>query len=246
MISFDNVHKYLLGIHILKGVSLQIKQGETFFIVGPSGSGKSVLLRHMIGLHKADGGRVIVDGTEVSALGIRELDQFRKRFGVLFQSGALINWMNVEDNVALPLREQKKKLSNAEIAEKVEKTLGLVGMEYAAEKKPSDISGGMRKRTALARAIITEPDFILYDEPTSGLDPVMSRRIDRLIRTLQDTLKLTSIVVTHDLISAFETGDRIAMLSGGKIIECGTASEFRNSSNPVVQEFVSAQIHDIS
>jgi phospholipid/cholesterol/gamma-HCH transport system ATP-binding protein len=240
MIIFDNVHKFLAGTYILKGVNFEIKQGETFVIVGPSGTGKSVTIRHMIGLHKPDQGRIIVGGQDVGLLEGRALERFRCRFGVLFQSGALLNWMNIRDNVGLPLKETTR-IKKRELDRKVNEVLALVGLEDAGEKMPSDISGGMMKRAGLARAIITEPEIILYDEPTSGLDPIMSRKIDALIASLKKKLKITSVVVTHDLHSAFGIGDRIAMLNGGKVIECGTVQEFKKSKNDFVQEFIAAQ-----
>ena len=241
MIKFENVHKWLQGQHILKGINLHIARGETLVLVGPTGTGKSVSLKHLIALHDPDEGDIIVDGVNMQTLTDKELEKFRLKFGMLFQSGALLNWLNIADNVALPLRENTN-LSEKEILERVCETLSLVGLEDAALKRPSQVSGGMRKRAGLARAIITEPQVLLYDEPTSGLDPVMSRRIDKLIVMLKDKLQVTSVVVTHDMISAFAIADKIAMIYEGVIVEVGTPREFRNSKNPIVQEFIGAQM----
>jgi len=241
MIRFENVHKWLQGQHVLKGVDLHVERGETLVIVGPTGTGKSVSLKHLIALHEPDDGDIVVDGVNMQTLNDKELEKFRLKFGMLFQSGALLNWMNIEDNIALPLRENTK-LSENEILIRVAETMEIVGLTDAALKRPGQVSGGMRKRAGLARAIITEPEVLLYDEPTSGLDPVMSRRIDRLILSLKKRLKVTSVVVTHDMISAFAIADKIAMIYDGKIIEVGTPSEFRASTNPVVQEFIGAQM----
>ncbi len=240
MIKFEKVHKYLGGHHILKGVDLHIKKGETFVLVGPSGTGKSVMLRHIIGLHFPDDGKVIVNGTDMGKCSSKELEKVRYNCGMLFQSGALLNWMSVAENIALPLIENTK-LKKAEINKRVEEVLPLVELDHAGHKSPSDISGGMKKRAGLARAIITEPDIVLYDEPTSGLDPVMSRKVDKLILNLNKKLNVTSLVVTHDLQSAFSIADRIAMIYKGEIIICDTVENFKKSKHEVVREFIEAQ-----
>ncbi len=240
MIKFEKVHKYLGGHHILKGVDLHIKKGETFVLVGPSGTGKSVMLRHIIGLHFADEGAVIVNGKDLKKASNRELEKIRFNCGMLFQSGALLNWMSVAGNIALPLIENTN-LSKSEIQEKVDAVLPLVELEHAGHKNPSDISGGMKKRAGLARAIITEPEIVLYDEPTSGLDPVMSRKVDKLILNLNKKLNVTSLVVTHDLQSAFSIADRIAMIYKGEIIICDTVENFKKCNHEVVREFIEAQ-----
>ncbi len=240
MIKFENVHKYLGGNHILKGINLHIKKGETFVLVGPSGTGKSVLLRHIIALHIADEGKIIINNQNIATLKTKTLEKLRSNCGMLFQSGALLNWMNVEENIALPLVETTT-LSKLEIQKRLDETLPLVELEDARKKNPSDISGGMKKRAGLARAIITNPDIILYDEPTSGLDPVMSRKIDKLILSLKHKLNITSLVVTHDLQSAFAIADRIAMIYKGEIIECDTVERFKQSKNSFVREFIDAQ-----
>lgn len=240
MIQFDHVSKSFGSKKILDDVSYEIRRGEVFMIVGPSGTGKSVSLKHMVRLLTPDAGRVLVCGEDISHADGTELERMREHFGYLFQGGALLAWMNVADNVALPLRE-KTDMDEDAIHEKVMKTLALVGLENDALKMPSEISGGMQKRAGLARAIIRDPEIVLYDEPTSGLDPVMSRHIDRLIADLNRKLGVTSIVVTHDLNSALSIGHRIAMLKAGRIVEISTPDEFRNSANPEVREFMDAQ-----
>jgi phospholipid/cholesterol/gamma-HCH transport system ATP-binding protein len=240
MIEFINVCKKFGSQTILDGLSLTIAKGETCVIVGPSGTGKSVTLRHMIGLLTPDAGSILVAGENAVGLKGRKLEALRHRFGILFQSGALLNWMNVYDNVALPLYENTH-LPESEIRRRVSERLAMVGMVGMEHKMPSELSGGMRKRIGLARAIVTDPEIILYDEPTSGLDPVMSRTIDDLVRELQARLGVTSVVVTHDLHSAFAIGDRLIMLSNGKAVFSGTPKEFANSAVPQVREFVEAQ-----
>ena len=240
MIRFENVTKSFGPKKVLDDVSYEIAKGEVFMIVGPSGTGKRVSLKHMVRLLTPDAGRVLVAGEDISHADGTDLERMREHYGYLFQGGALLAWMTVADNVALPLRE-KTKMGEDEIHDKVMKTLALVGLEHDAGKMPSEISGGMQKRAGLARAIIRDPEIVLYDEPTSGLDPVMSRHIDRLIADLNNKLGVTSVVVTHDLNSALSIGHRIAMLKNGKIVELGTPDEFRNSTNPHVIEFMDAQ-----
>ncbi len=240
MIRFEHVSKSFGPKKVLDDVSYEIAKGEVFMVVGPSGTGKSVSLKHMVRLLTPDSGRVLVAGEDISHADGADLERMREHYGYLFQGGALLAWMNVADNVALPLRE-KTTMGEAEIRDKVMRTLALVGLEKDAEKMPSEISGGMQKRAGLARAIIRDPEIVLYDEPTSGLDPVMSRHIDRLIADLNKKLGITSVVVTHDLNSALSIGHRIAMLKDGKIVELGTPDEFRNSTNRFVVEFMDAQ-----
>ena len=240
MIKFEHVSKELGGRMILNDVSLHIKKGETFVIVGPSGAGKSVSLKHMVRMMTPDSGSVMIGDTIISQAIGSELENTRERFGYLFQGGALLAWLSVTENVALPLRE-KTSMSSCDILDRVHETLKLVGLENDGEKRPSEISGGMQKRAGLARAIIRKPEIVLYDEPTSGLDPVTSRTIDALIENLRVELGVTSVVVTHDLHSALTIGTRIGMLCGGNIIELSTPEEFIKSSVPEVQGFLESQ-----
>ncbi len=240
MLELRNIHKRLGGKKILDGLDLVIGRAETLVIVGSSGSGKSVTLQHMVGLLVPDGGEVLVDGEDINLVSGRQLEKLRNKFGMLFQSGALINWMSVYDNVALPLIE-KTTLNDEQIDKIVREKLALVELEGAGDKMPGEISGGMKKRAGLARAIVREPEIVLYDEPTSGLDPIMSRNIDRLIRDLQKKLGTTAVVVTHDLTSAFAVGDRVALLHEGKIAELAPPSDFVNSQHPRVREFIESQ-----
>jgi phospholipid/cholesterol/gamma-HCH transport system ATP-binding protein len=240
MIRFENVTKILGGRAVLDNVSFEVGEGETFVIVGLSGAGKSVTLKHMIRLMQPDSGRVLIDGDDINELGRRALQAVRSKFGVLFQSAALLQWMSVRDNVALPLREHTK-MPEDEIIERVNARLELLSLDDAGDKYPSDISGGMQKRAGLARAIIMDPKMVLYDEPTSGLDPVTSRRIDDLIVNMRKQLGITSVVVTHDLHSALAIGSRIMMLHHGQIVENAPPAEFIKSKNETVQSFLESQ-----
>lgn len=240
MIRFENVTKRLGRRNVLDDCSFSIERGETFVVVGFSGAGKSVTLKHMVRLLTPDNGRVWVGDECVSDARGEELEKIRSRFGYLFQSGALLQWLNVGDNVGLPLREHTR-MDDDEIDALALEKLKLVNLEEAWDKYPDNISGGMRKRVALARAIITKPEIILYDEPTSGLDPVTSRQIDRLINDLRNELGVTSIVVTHDLHSALAIGTRIGMLYEGQMIEVATPDDFIRSPNEIVQSFLEAQ-----
>ena len=240
IVRFDAVTKSLGGRTVLDAVSFDIRRGETFVIVGPSGVGKSVTLKHMVRLLTPDDGRVFVGEDEVSTARGTRLESIRNRFGYLFQGGALLAWLTTAENVALPLRE-KTTLSEAEIQERVMTMLGLVGLEKDAAKLPDEISGGMRKRAGLARAIVRNPEIVLYDEPTSGLDPVTSRTIDALIEKMRKELGVTSVVVTHDLHSALSIGTRIAMLHGGHVVDVSTPEEFVESPNEEVRGFLDAQ-----
>jgi phospholipid/cholesterol/gamma-HCH transport system ATP-binding protein len=240
MIRLENVVKTLGTRRVLDGVSLEVRKGETMVIVGPSGTGKSVTLKHMVRLLTPDEGRVLVGDDVVSEASGQRLEKIRSRFGVLFQGGALLEWLSVGENVALPLRE-KTRMVEAEIEQKVIEKLKMVGLEADIDKFPSEISGGMRKRVGLARAIVLNPEIILYDEPTSGLDPVSSRTIDKLIDALRQELGVTSVVVTHDLHSALSIGTRIAMLMDGHIVELAEPSVFVNSDQEAVRLFLESQ-----
>ncbi len=236
-ISVHGLYKTIGEQRILRGIDLDVRRGETMVVVGRSGEGKSVLLKHLIGLMLPDKGSIRIDGTEIVGLKERQLSPIRKKMGVLFQDGALFDSMNISENVAFPLIEQGMRKRTV-LMEKVEEALALVDLDKHMEKMPIDISGGMRKRVALARAIITQPRAILYDEPTSGLDPIASDSIDRLIRRLQERLGVTSIVVTHDMKSVFQIADRVAYLLAGQIYFLGTPEEMRSSDDPQIQDFI--------
>ena len=240
MIRFEHVTKRFGSRTVLDDVSYEIEKGEIFTIVGPSGTGKSVSLKHMIRLLTPTSGRVWVGDDCVSEAAGRDLSRIRSRFGYLFQSGALLAWMDVYDNIALPLRE-KTRLTEGEIERRVMDALEKVGLEKDGAKFPSDLSGGMQKRAGLARAIVTEPEIVLYDEPTSGLDPVTSRRIDELIADLAGRLGITSVVVTHDLHSALSISTRIAMLGEGKVLSIEPPADFIRSTIPQARAFLDAQ-----
>jgi phospholipid/cholesterol/gamma-HCH transport system ATP-binding protein len=240
MITFEKVSKRLGGRVVLDEIDFTVEPGETFVIVGASGAGKSVSLKHMVRLLTPDDGRVLIGDDCVSHARGTELDRIRNRFGFLFQGAALLQWLTVGDNVGLPLR-MKSGLSDDEVDERVREKLAMVNLDDAFDKQPGELSGGMRKRVGLARAIITDPEIILYDEPTSGLDPVTSRTIDRLIDRLRVELGVTSVVVTHDLHSALAIGTRIAMLHDGRMVEISTPAEFVRSENEIVRGFLEAQ-----
>ncbi len=240
MIRFENVVKRFDGREVLSGVSFTVSKGEVFAVVGPSGTGKSVTLKHLVRLLTPTSGKVFLDDIEISAATGRRLEAVRARFGYLFQGGALLGWLTVAENVALPLKETTR-LSEKEIDAKVKEALEAVDLTAAADRYPAEISGGMAKRAGLARAIVREADIILYDEPTSGLDPVTSITINRLIRRLNAERHITSIVVTHDLLGALLFADRILMLKGGHVVACDPPAAFVTSRNAEVREFLAAQ-----
>lgn len=238
LIEIENLHKAFNGSPVLDGVSLAIERGESIVIIGQSGCGKSVLLKHLIRLLKPDNGAVRFDGQDLADLSFRQLVEARRRFGMLFQSAALFDSLSVADNVGLGLKESRR-YSKDEIAEIVHTKLEMVGLSRAAGKFPSELSGGMRKRVGLARAIATDPEVLLYDEPTTGLDPITSDVINDLIKELNDRLHVTSVAVTHDMTSAFKIADRIVMLYRGHIEFDGTPEETRQTDNGVVRQFIS-------
>ncbi|HUS58332.1 MAG TPA: ABC transporter ATP-binding protein [Planctomycetota bacterium] len=240
VIELVDVHKKLGRKQVLAGVNLQVSRGETMVIIGRSGTGKSVMLKHIIGLLAPDAGKVFVDGVNVLGGRREDLLKMRARMGVLFQSGALIHWMTVAENVALPLRELGG-YEESQIRGIVEEKLDLVELRGSGNLTPDKISGGMQKRAALARAIVRDPEIILYDEPTAGLDPVTGKTIDELIVSIQRRLGVTSVVVTHDMDSAYGIADRIAMLHNGLIMQVGTPDEIRNSTEPAVRQFIEAR-----
>ncbi len=235
---FKDVHKAFGNKKVLDGITFDIRQGETMVVLGGSGSGKSVLIRHIIGLHRPDRGHVLVDGDDIVDYDEEELIPVRKKVAMLFQGGALFDSMNVLDNVAYGLREHTD-MPEEEIREAVRRKLSLVGLEGVEELMPSELSGGMKKRVALARSIAMDPRCILYDEPTTGLDPVTATTINELIRDLQRRLQVTSVVVTHDIASAFFVGDRIAYLFDGRMDFVGSVEEARSSKVPRLRHFLS-------
>jgi len=239
LVKFENVTKRFGGEAVLDDLSFDVSKGEIFCIVGPSGTGKSVTLKHIVRLLAPTSGRVFVDGTDVSSADEKELVRVRDMTGYLFQGGALLAWMTVAENVALPLRERTR-LGEDEIERRVSAALAAVELSAAADKYPTEISGGMQKRAGLARAIVREPGIVLYDEPTSGLDPVTSITINGLIKKLNRDLGITSIVVTHDLQGAFSIADRIMLLKDGKAQTILPPGEFAKSQNPYAMEFVAA------
>ncbi|MBI2088138.1 MAG: ATP-binding cassette domain-containing protein [Deltaproteobacteria bacterium] len=232
-----NLHKSFGDKPVLEGVSLRIDRGETMVILGGSGSGKTVLLKHMNGLMNPESGEVFVDGHEISRLEEEDLREVRKRVAMVFQGCALFDSLTVAENIAYPLLEHTT-LPPAAVRERVEEVLALVDLEGSEDLYPAEMSGGMKKRAALARALALKPSGLLYDEPTTGLDPIMTHRINRLIRDLQMKLGVTSVVVTHDIQSAFVVAERIAFLRGGRIRFVGTREEIQRSSDVIVQEFL--------
>lgn len=237
LMEIKNLYRNFNGMEVLRGVNLTIERGETIVIIGRSGCGKSVLLKHIIGILKPDSGEILVDGVDITELGEYQLNQYRKRFGMLFQGAALFDSFTIKGNVAFGLEEHMA-LPDKEIDKRVKEYLGLVGLEGIEDKKPAELSGGMRKRVGLARAIAMNPEIILYDEPTTGVDPIMGDIINDLILKLHDQLRVTSIAVTHDMISAYKIADRIAMLYNGKIIIAGSPEEIKESKDPIVQQFI--------
>jgi phospholipid/cholesterol/gamma-HCH transport system ATP-binding protein len=240
VIEMRNVHKTFGSRKILKGTDVKVKKGETMVILGPSGTGKSVTLKHITGLVSPDEGDCFLFGESISFSVEKIRRRLRARMGVLFQSGALINWLSVYENVALPLREHKIS-SGEELHNNVMEKLRWLDLVHAKDNLPSDISGGMKKRAGIARALTTNPEVLLYDEPTSGLDPVMSNVFNELIIRLKKELQVTSVVVTHDMESAYRIADRITFLYEGKAIFCGTVSELRNSPNDLIQQFINGK-----
>lgn len=242
MIKIKNLWKRYGTIEVMAGLNLEIQSGETLVILGPSGVGKSVLLKHLIGITKPDEGEVEVDGVIISKLEGPKLFQAIKRMGMLFQGGALFDSMNVEENTAFYLREHtdpivKRYLNSSERMERAHEALKMVGLQDADKKMPSELSGGMRKRAALARLIAYRPKILLYDEPTTGLDPIISMQINDLIVKTQNELQATSVVVTHDLISALCIGDRLALLREGKIACIADPESFIKISDPIIDAF---------
>lgn len=237
MIRLINVHKAFGTKQVLTGFSLDVKEGETMVVIGYSGTGKSVAIKHIVGLLEPDEGTVIVDDAEVPKLDRRELYELRSHIGYVFQFAALFDSLTIGENVAMGLRKQGK-LSPPEIEGRVAEVLDLVDLPNVQDRYPAELSGGMRKRVGLARAIALRPKYILYDEPTTGLDPVTSAVIDELMIRMRDKLGVTSVMITHDMRSAYRVGTRIAMLYEGRVRQVGTVDEIRNTDDPIVRQFV--------
>jgi phospholipid/cholesterol/gamma-HCH transport system ATP-binding protein len=237
MIEIKEVSKSFGRHRVLDKLNLKIEKGTTCVIIGRSGCGKSVLLKHIVRVLEPDEGKIFVDGLDLDKLDEKELDNLRLRIGLVFQGGALFDSLSVGENVGFGLIEHTK-IGQKELLERIEEALSLVGLSGIANLMPAALSGGMKKRVALARAICIKPDMILYDEPTTGVDPITADSINELIRSLHDKLKVTSIVVTHDMKSAYRVADRIAMLYQGKIIAEGTVEEIQNTNHPVVHQFI--------
>jgi phospholipid/cholesterol/gamma-HCH transport system ATP-binding protein len=237
MIEVRNVYKAFDGNQVLKGVSLVVDRGTTTVVLGGSGSGKTVLMKHIMGLFKPDKGEVVVDGENVSAMDRQELARFRTRMGMVFQSAALFDSMTVYENVSFPLREHTN-LSEDQIRERVKEKLAVVELHGVEDKFPAELSGGMRKRVGLARAIVRDPKIVLYDEPTTGLDPLTTESVDEMIINAREKLGVTSVVISHDVGSAFHIGDEIAMLHQGRIVEKGPPEKLRHTKEPHTQHFL--------
>lgn len=237
MIKVVDLYKAFGPKKVLQGADLEINKGESMVVLGGSGTGKSVLIKCIIGILRADAGKIYVSGQEVTSLREWELNEIRKKFGMLFQGGALFDSLSVWENVGFGLK-QHTSLSGKEIKERAVEKLKLVGLFNVENLRTSELSGGMMKRVSLARAICMEPEILLYDEPTTGLDPIMADVINELIIHLKKTLKVTSIAITHDMVSAYKIADKIAMLYKGKIIEVGTPDEIKSSKNEIVQQFI--------
>jgi phospholipid/cholesterol/gamma-HCH transport system ATP-binding protein len=244
MIQIEDLHKSFGDLTVLQDINLEIQDGETLAIIGRSGSGKSVLMKHIVALIKPDRGRVLVDNTDLDAIPYEELRRVRRRFGVLFQGGALFDSMTAFENIAFPIRNFTA-CSEHEVHERVRECLNLVNLADVDDKKPSELSGGMRKRVALARAIALEPRYILYDEPTSGLDPETSNTIDELIRSLAEELNVTSVVVTHDMHSVLTTADRVAFLHNTRLHWVGPVADIHKREDPVLDAFVKANQYQV-
>jgi len=237
MIEIRGLKKQLGHKQVLNGIDLEVRKGETLVVLGPSGTGKSVLLKHIIGLMSPDSGSIMVGGEEIVGMDEPRLDRVRHKFGMLFQGAALFDSMTVGDNVGLALLEHTK-LPGAEIRRRVSERLEWVGLKDVEQMKPASLSGGMKKRVGLARAMAMDPEIILYDEPTTGLDPITGDVINQLIRAMQQRLGVTSVVVTHDLMSAYKVGDRLAMIVQGRVVFTGTPDEVRHTENAMVRQFI--------
>jgi len=237
MVSVQDLWKSFGDNHVLTGIDLDVAEGSTVVILGGSGSGKTVLMKHMIGLLKPDRGKVIIDGENIVPLDERELERVRRKFGMVFQGAALFDSMTVYENVSFPLREHTD-FSEEEIRAKVREKLGIVGLQKVEERYPAELSGGMRKRVGLARAIVRDPKIVLYDEPTTGLDPITTDYVDDMILTAKRELRVTQVVISHDIASSFKVADKVAFLFQGKIVAEGPPEELRHSQHPELKHFL--------
>jgi phospholipid/cholesterol/gamma-HCH transport system ATP-binding protein len=238
MIEIIDLHKSFNGQKVLNGVNLKIADKDVMIVMGTSGCGKSVLIKHIIGLLMPDKGSILIDGTDITALDTKELDKIRERLGVLFQGGALFDSLTVYGNVAFPLRE-KTKLSKMEIRDRVIQALEDVGLKGMGKKYPAELSGGMKKRVAFARALISEPSIVLFDEPTTGLDPVITSSIHELIKATHEKYGYTGVIISHEVPRIFEICNKVAMLHDGIIVESAIPEEIVNSMNPIIRQFIS-------
>lgn len=241
MIEVVDLHKNFNGYEVLRGINLKVEEGQTLALIGGSGKGKSVLLKHIIGLVKPDRGRILIDNQDISKLRGKALKRLKERCGIVFQGGALFDSLTVFENVAFPLSE-KTKMKASQIQEAVLRELARVGLSGAENKYPAEISGGMKKRVALARCLVMNPEIVLFDEPTTGLDPLISKAIHKLIRDCQKSLNYTAIIVTHEIPQIFSLVDRVAMLFNGKILAIGTPEEIQASKDPVVHQFIHGEL----
>ncbi len=244
MIEIRDLHKAFDDQPVLRGVSLNIEKGKSHIVIGRSGCGKSVLLKHIIGLLLPDSGDVRVDGVSIPSLSRRELYRVRKKIGMLFQGAALFDSMTVAENISLGVREHRM-VDESELPDLVAEKLAMVGLKGIENKFPSELSGGMKKRVGLARALMMEPEYILYDEPTTGLDPVMADAINEMIISVTEQMGVTSIVVTHDMVSAYKIGDMISMLHEGRVRFTGTPEEIRACDDPIVQQFITGSARPV-
>jgi phospholipid/cholesterol/gamma-HCH transport system ATP-binding protein len=243
MIEIIDLRKSFGDQQVLRGVSLTISDGEVVAIIGESGGGKSVLLKHLLGLLKPDSGKIVVDGVDITTLSREEFDKIRSRFGVVFQGSALFDSMTIFENIVFPLRE-KTKLAGEEIRARGMQALKDVGLSNIEDKYPAEISGGMKRRVALARALITEPAIVFFDEPTTGLDPIILHTVHRLIRATHRKYGFTGIIISHEIPEIFEVADKVAMLYRGVIAAVGTPEEIKNSSSPVVLRFINGGVEE--
>ena len=240
MIRVVDLHKSFGGQQVLNGINLELEAGKITTIIGGSGSGKTVLLKHLNALLLPDRGSVLVDGTDITKIGENALNKMRRKFGVLFQGAALLDSMTIYDNVAFPLRETTK-LPESEIHKRAKERLAQVGLAGMGYKYPAEVSGGMKKRAGLARALVVEPEIVLFDEPTTGLDPLLGKSIHQLIRKMHSAFGFTGVIVSHDIPAVFKVSDRVAMLANGVIAEVGLTEEFVASKNPIVRQFLQGE-----